>query len=354
MKDLNTSTNIQNDMGDSTRKLRIKNLSPVQKQVLLNSGIGLVSLFTGAAIFSAFTSTKEAPVPDEIELDASDSESCLVEADLSSGEVCEDIEIDINITIADQEYDHMSFDDAFAQARQDLGTAGVFEWNGKAYNTFYKEEWENMDEEGKEEFLSFLKENIEPELLDFNSDKESIDEELTMDTEGADESLIDITVKHDGLDAKVMIEETEEKLTIDVEADIEKDSPYYDDFKEGFIGTQIEEVKPENQIPIDTELFDASLMFTGNSQRVDLELINTNDTEAMAEAESSDLEFIIVDEGLREDEFEIIEEDDSVISMDQYEIVEESSVDAFDEEEFDQLSDLFEDDSLTDIDPTEL
>jgi len=354
MKDLNTSTNIQNDMGDSTRKLRIKNLSPVQKQVLLNSGIGLAGLFTGAALFSAFTSPKEVSAPGEIELDGADKESCIVGAELNPGEACEDIEIDIDINIAEQDYNHMSFDDAFAQARKDLGAGGVFEWNGKAYNTFYKEEWENMDEEGKEEFLSFLQENIEPSLLDFTKEQEEETQDLADDTEGIDESLIDITVKHDGLDAKVMYQETEEKVTIDVEAEIDKDSPYYDDFKEGFMGTQIEEVEPENQIPIDAELFDANLMSTGNSQRVELELINTNDAEAMAEAESSDLEFIIVDEGLSEDEFEIIEEDDSVISMDQYEVVEENSVEDFDEEEFDQLSDLFEDDSLTDIYPTEL
>lgn len=40
--------------------------------------------------------------------------------------------------------DDMSFSEAFAAARDEVGAGGVFEWHGQAYNTFYKEEFEAM------------------------------------------------------------------------------------------------------------------------------------------------------------------------------------------------------------------
>lgn len=40
--------------------------------------------------------------------------------------------------------DDMSFSEAFAAARDEVGAGGVFEWHGQHYNTFYKEEFEAM------------------------------------------------------------------------------------------------------------------------------------------------------------------------------------------------------------------
>ncbi len=50
--------------------------------------------------------------------------------------------------------DDMSFQDAFAVARQEVGPGGVFEWHGKQYNTYYKEEWDHMTEEDRHEFVA--------------------------------------------------------------------------------------------------------------------------------------------------------------------------------------------------------
>lgn len=41
--------------------------------------------------------------------------------------------------------DDMSFSEAFANAREELGPGGVFEWNGQIYGTFYEDE---VDEQG--------------------------------------------------------------------------------------------------------------------------------------------------------------------------------------------------------------
>lgn len=50
--------------------------------------------------------------------------------------------------------DDMSFKDAFAVAREEVGPGGIFEWNGKTYNTYTKEEMNEMSNEQKQEFVA--------------------------------------------------------------------------------------------------------------------------------------------------------------------------------------------------------
>lgn len=50
--------------------------------------------------------------------------------------------------------DDASFEEAFADARAQVGPGGVFEWQGCVYNTYYKEEWDSMDAEGRALFQS--------------------------------------------------------------------------------------------------------------------------------------------------------------------------------------------------------
>lgn len=46
----------------------------------------------------------------------------------------------------------MTFSQAFADARGQVGAGGVFEWNGKLYNTYTREEWNSMTPQDKHEF----------------------------------------------------------------------------------------------------------------------------------------------------------------------------------------------------------
>lgn len=43
--------------------------------------------------------------------------------------------------------DSMSFNEAFAAAREEVGAGGIFVWHGKPYGTYYKDEWEAMSPE---------------------------------------------------------------------------------------------------------------------------------------------------------------------------------------------------------------
>lgn len=49
-----------------------------------------------------------------------------------------------------------SFAQAFAEARAELGAGGVFEWHGRLYNTYLKEEWDAMSDEQRHEFAQHV------------------------------------------------------------------------------------------------------------------------------------------------------------------------------------------------------
>ncbi len=50
--------------------------------------------------------------------------------------------------------DNASFDEAFANARSQVGAGGVFEWREQVYNTYYKEEWNSLSATEQAEFYS--------------------------------------------------------------------------------------------------------------------------------------------------------------------------------------------------------
>lgn len=50
--------------------------------------------------------------------------------------------------------DDEPFNEAFADARAQVGPGGVFEWHGKVYGTFYKDEWDQMSTEERAEWQS--------------------------------------------------------------------------------------------------------------------------------------------------------------------------------------------------------
>lgn len=52
--------------------------------------------------------------------------------------------------------DDMSFSQAFADARAQVGPGGVFEWHGRAYGTYYKEEWDNMSAAERAEYQASI------------------------------------------------------------------------------------------------------------------------------------------------------------------------------------------------------
>lgn len=64
--------------------------------------------------------------------------------------------------------DDMTFAEAFAAARAEVGPGGVFHWHGGIFNTYYAEEWNAMSDADKHEFAQ----QIQPEIpaQDVNTD----------------------------------------------------------------------------------------------------------------------------------------------------------------------------------------
>ncbi len=59
-----------------------------------------------------------------------------------------------------------SFASAFAEARENLGAGGVFEWRGQLYNTYTAEEWQEMSANEQDDFADKLKPHVTPDPID--------------------------------------------------------------------------------------------------------------------------------------------------------------------------------------------
>ena len=59
-----------------------------------------------------------------------------------------------DVPVATTVNDEMSFGEAFAAARAEVGAGGVFEWHGNTYNTYYAEEWKAMSPAERQAFFA--------------------------------------------------------------------------------------------------------------------------------------------------------------------------------------------------------
>ena len=73
------------------------------------------------------------------------------DANLNPNENVGDSHFDTDLPVADVS-DDMSFSEAFAAARAEVGPGGVFYWHGGIYGTYYKDEWDAMSDSEKAEF----------------------------------------------------------------------------------------------------------------------------------------------------------------------------------------------------------
>ncbi|MCB9044227.1 MAG: hypothetical protein R2798_13515 [Chitinophagales bacterium] len=85
--------------------------------------------------------------------------------------------------------DDMSFNEAFGAARKDIGPGGFFEWHGETYNTYYKEEWDALSPDERNDFFASVDDRHpndgivdEHEILDILNDDPN-DDEINIDAE---------------------------------------------------------------------------------------------------------------------------------------------------------------------------
>lgn len=110
------------------------------KQVMVGgvSGIAIGTAAT-AAVAATMDYAQEEDADSQVSLDGVDGSAY----------------IDGTIPVADS-HDDMSFGEAFAAARLQVGPGGVFVWHGHVYGTYTAEEWNSMSEAEHAEFGSHM------------------------------------------------------------------------------------------------------------------------------------------------------------------------------------------------------
>lgn len=101
--------------------------------------------------------------------------------------------VDDNMDVATTPDNDMTFAEAFAAARNEVGPGGAFEWNGNIYGTYTAEEWDNLSPEDKDEFFShFNWNNIEtPEQETDPETEQEADAQTEQETEAETEQEAD-------------------------------------------------------------------------------------------------------------------------------------------------------------------
>jgi hypothetical protein len=103
----------------------------------VGAGVGVVAGLGASAALGAATP------PEETNNGLESSKSLPVDFDGSQ------------VPVASGVTDDMSFADAFAAAREETGAGGYFQWHGKWYGTYNKEEWENLPPEHRNAYSSY-------------------------------------------------------------------------------------------------------------------------------------------------------------------------------------------------------
>jgi len=134
------------------KRLIFRNLTEREKQLLVPGGAGLLGLVSGAGLYHYFG----------LKQDATDLNTPIApSAETPENEVvCVYTEAPFAASVTD----NMSFNQAFGSARQELGMGGFFEWRGNTYNTYYKEEWDQLSPSEKQEYMVSVHEST-----DYNS-----------------------------------------------------------------------------------------------------------------------------------------------------------------------------------------
>lgn len=124
------------------------------KRVGIGAAAGIV--LGGAGIAYAHAPQQETPTADDeaAQADAEAMNSANGRATASSASAVHPAWADESISVATGVTDDMSFSEAFAAARAEVGKGGAFEWHGKIYGTYYATEWDSMSADEKNDYAS--------------------------------------------------------------------------------------------------------------------------------------------------------------------------------------------------------
>lgn len=138
------------NMKNFKNRIVLNNLSKRQKEILIKTGIIGSSLGSGLFMLYSMKTPETVPVISQEESPVYDSK------DLPKTEPSNSIEIISVKPVAEISEQNISFAEAFKVAREICGTGGWFLWRGNIYNTYYKEEWQSLSQDEKNDYLASI------------------------------------------------------------------------------------------------------------------------------------------------------------------------------------------------------
>lgn len=126
-----------------------------------------------------------------------------------------------DIDVAHKVTDSMSFDQAFATARDEVGMGGIFNWQGRWYNTFNKNEWSSLSLPQRKEFVELVRQEelpVQPyhqvgrhaaAVSPLSTEKPTVGEPTLIEGHLHGQRIIGLDFDHDGMIDTVVMEGTD-------------------------------------------------------------------------------------------------------------------------------------------------
>ena len=152
------------------------------------SGVATAAGFAGVASYAAGILTPLQVFPSESGDLSENTENTENTTTLSEHHIGHDLNVATSVD------DSMSFSEAFAAARAEVGAGGVFIWHGNTYGTYYAGEWNSMSEEDKEQYWANVYHttaNMNNEISNSVGDEPPVVEPVPLDPPGGWESELD-------------------------------------------------------------------------------------------------------------------------------------------------------------------
>lgn len=234
--------------------------------------------------------------------------------------------------------DEMSFSEAFATARAEVGPGGAFSWHGQVYGTYNKTEWDELNDEQKGEYTESVAEaHVEPEPYEPQPDEPEIVEETpTEEVDAAADDLGKDAVEEEAAPTEesapeeVLSDEPEEAEAEEVV--LEEDAPAEDDPEVEQEEVVIEEAAPEEDVEIineemseemEVEIIGMSHVETedGSIQDVGIGLVGGHDAAFLDLEGDGEVDTILIDDNDNGEleENEVYDASGSGISMSEFE-----------------------------------
>ena len=313
------------------KKLKLKLSKDTAKKVagIAGAAAGVVGL--GATLFEIFKPVEAFPNEvGEIE-EPSDLEP--------APEVAESVHVEPHdMEVATSVDDDMSFGQAFAAARHEVGPGGLFVWHGHTYGTYYANEWNAMSPEDHEQYWANVHHTtsnieIEPEVV------EEVEADTHVDQDAASESQ-----ENESENQEEQQEEQQQEQQDSNEAE-HQDAEQQEDLAdtEALDDLPVVEAEPltDTELPTaEVEVVEAEPLTEGEWASVDVEVV---ETEPLPEGELASVEVEVGEaEPVVEAEISTSEVEGTA---DEVEVVAESSLDdvdiqVLDEEPIDIVDDV--------------